>query len=158
MAIFERKKKVAPEQALPVDNKTPVLPVNEETLKRWSETLRKYHDGKKRAEAKIRSNEEFWRVRQWNYINGNGTNETPSTAWLFTCIQSKLADVMDSYPTANFRARQEDDKAEAKMLSSIAPVVFEQNDFEKTYHDVSEYTLKNGIGIYGTFWDSSKHN
>lgn len=158
MAIFERKKKVAPEQVLPVDNKTPVLPVSEETLKKWSETLRKYHDGKKRAEAKIRSNEEFWRVRQWNYIDGNGTNETPSTAWLFTCIQSKLADVMDSYPTANFRARQEDDKAEAKMLSSIAPVVFEQNDFEKTYHDVSEYTLKNGIGIYGTFWDSSKHN
>lgn len=157
MAIFERKKKNNV-QPLPMVAEGQKLAVNEETIKKWSETLRKYHDGKKQAESKIRSNEEFWRIRQWKYINGTGTNETPSTAWLFTCIQSKLADVMDSYPTANFRARQADDKEEATRLSSIVPVIIAQNDFETTYHDVSEYTLKNGIGIYGVFWDGAKHN
>lgn len=158
MAIFERKNKIRPPNTNVVDEAQERLPVNEETLKKWSETLRKYHDGKKVAEAKIRSNEAFWKVRQWNYINGNGTNETPSTAWLWTCIQSKLADVMDSYPTANFRARQQDDKGEAEKLSAVVPVIMEQNNFETTYHDVSEYTLKNGIGIYGIFWDGGKHN
>ena len=159
MAIFERKKKIKPPDIQEGLNEARnALPVNSETLKKWSETLRKYHDGKRRAEAKIRSNEEFWKIRQWNYINGNGTNETPSTAWLWTCIQSKLADVMDSYPTANFRARQRDDKAEAEKLSAVVPVILEQNNFETTYHDVSEYTLKNGFGAYGIFWDGSKHN
>lgn len=158
MAIFERKNKIRPPNTNVVDEAQERIPVNEETLKKWSEALRKYHDGKKQAEAKIRSNEAFWKVRQWNYINGNGTNETPSTAWLWTCIQSKLADVMDSYPTANFRARQQDDKGEAEKLSAVVPVIMEQNNFETTYHDVSEYTLKNGIGIYGIFWDGGKHN
>lgn len=158
MAIFERKNKIRPPNTKVEDSAQDKLPVNAETLKKWSEALRKYHDGKKMAEAKIRSNEAFWKVRQWNYINGNGTNETPSTAWLWTCIQSKLADVMDSYPTANFRARQQDDKGEAEKLSAVVPVIMEQNNFETTYHDVSEYTLKNGIGIYGIFWDGGKHN
>ena len=136
------------------------VPIDEERIKKWNEDLRRYHDGKRKIESRIRANEEFWRVRQWKYITGeNGeNNDTPSTAWLWTCIQSKLADVMDSYPTANFRARQRDDKEEAKRLSSVVPVILEQNNFEAIYHDVSEYALKNGTGAYGIFWDGTKHN
>jgi hypothetical protein len=65
---------------------------------------------------------------------------------------------MDSYPTCNFQPRQEDDKAEALKLSSIVPIILEQNRYEDVYSDVVWYTLKHGGSIQGIFWDGSKHN
>ena len=44
------------------------------------------------------------------------------------------------------------------MLSSIIPVILEQNDFEEVYSEVSNYKIKSGTGVYGIFWDSSKLN
>ena len=123
-----------------------------------SEILRKYKEGKARLEQKIIANEEFWKLRQWNYMNNDSDDFKPATAWLWSCIQSRYSDAMDSYPTCNFQPRQSDDKAEAIKLSSIVPVIFEQNRYEDTYSDVVWYTLKHGGSIQGIFWDGSKHN
>lgn len=82
----------------------------------------------------------------------------PSTAWLWSCIQSRYSDAMDAYPTMNIKPRQFDDKEEAKKLSSILPIVFEQNRYEETYSDIVWYTLKHGGSIQGIFWDNTKHN
>lgn len=131
------------------------LPVDSTRVAELSNILRRYKNARRQIEAKIINNEKFWRMRQWK---DGGDQSIPSTAWLFTCIQSKLADVMEAYPVANFRPRQQDDTAEAKRLSSIVPVVMAQNDFEDTYKNVSEYTLKNGIGVYHVYWDGTKHN
>ena len=120
-----------------------------------SEILRKYKTGKARLEQKIIANEEFWKLRQWNYMS-NG--DQPSTAWLWSCIQSRYSDAMDSYPTCNFQPRQSDDKAEAIKLSSIVPVILEQNRYEDVYSDIVWYTLKHGGSVQGIFWDGSKHN
>ena len=136
-----------------------MLPVNEARMVEWNNILRSYKNSRSIIENKIKSNERFWRMRQWKSgEQRDGEQITPSTAWLFSCIQSKLADVMDSYPTANFRPRQKDDVEEAKRLSSILPVIVAQNNFEQTYKSVSEYTLKNGVGVYHVFWDGKKHN
>ena len=134
------------------------LPVNEERITKWNALLRSYKNRRAIIDDKIRSNEAFWRMRQWKTRDPNGGMETPSTAWLFTCIQGKLADVMDSYPTANFRPRQKDDVEEAKRLTAVVPVIVSQNNFEKTYREVSEYTLKNGTGVYHVFFDGKKHH
>lgn len=125
-----------------------------------AEILRKYKDGKARLEAKIVANEQFWKLRQWNYTHDHHDNGSfkPATAWLWSCIQSRHSDIMDSFPTCNFLPRQEDDKAEAKKLSSIMPVILEQNHYEETYSDVAWYLLKNGGCVQGVFWDGSKHN
>lgn len=131
--------------------------VNEDRITKWNATLRSYKNRRVIIDNKIRSNEEFWRMRQWKSRN-TGAMETPSTAWLFTCIQGKLADVMDSYPTANFRPRQKDDVEEAKRLTAVVPVIVAQNNFERTYREVSEYTLKNGTGVYHVFFDGKKHH
>lgn len=133
-------------------------PVNEETVRKAAELLRKYRDGKKNLESKIVAEEEFWRRRQWRYIDGGKEQTSFATPWLFNAVTSKHADVMDSYPTANLLARQSDDVEEAKKLSSIIPVVNAQNDFETTYSDVAWYTLKHGGGVYGVFWDAERHN
>lgn len=123
-----------------------------------SEILRKYKEGKVRLEKKIIANEEFWKLRQWRYINDNTNEFKPATAWLWSCIQSRYSDVMDSYPTCNVKPRQMDDKGEAQKLSAIIPVVMEQNRYEETYSDIAWYMLKHGGCVQGVFWDGSKHN
>ena len=127
-------------------------------IRRASEILRKYKEGKARLEQKIIANEEFWKLRQWNYMNDGKDDFKPSTAWLWSCIQSRYSDAMDSYPTCNFQPRQQDDKAEALKLSSIVPIILEQNRYEDVYSDIVWYTLKHGGSVQGIFWDGSKHN
>lgn len=132
--------------------------IDSKVVTQASEILRKYKKGKARLEQKIIANEEFWKLRQWNYINDGNDDFKPATAWLWSCIQSRYADIMDSYPTCNFQPRQEDDKAEATKLSAIVPVILEQNRYEDVYSDIAWYTLKHGGSIQGIFWDGSKHN
>ena len=132
--------------------------IGAEEVRRASEILRKYKAGKARLEQKIIANEEFWKLRQWNYVNDTTDDFKPATAWLWSCIQSRYSDAMDSYPTCNFQPRQMDDKAEAQKLSSIVPIIMEQNRYEDVYSDVVWYTLKHGGSVQGIFWDGSKHN
>jgi hypothetical protein len=132
--------------------------IDDKAVLRASEILRKYKEGKALLEAKIIANEEFWKLRQWNYMDDGKNDFKPATAWLWSCIQSRYSDAMDSYPTCNFQPRQSDDKSEAIKLSSIVPVILEQNRYEDVYSDIVWYTLKHGGSIQGIFWDGSKHN
>lgn len=159
LKVFEKKTPPPHGGNLPTTEETverSSLPVDDRRMAEWTKALRSYKNSRSLIEQKIKNNEKFWRMRQWKDGQNNGL--VPSTAWLFTCIQSKLADIMDSYPTANFRPRQKDDVDEAKRLSSIVPVVVAQNNFEETYKNVSEYTLKNGVGVYHAYWNGQKHN
>ena len=132
--------------------------IDSEVVIRASDILRRYKEGKARLEQKIIANEEFWKLRQWNYMNDGNNDFKPATAWLWSCIQSRYSDAMDSYPTCNFQPRQSDDKVEATKLSAIVPVILEQNRYEDVYSDIVWYTLKHGGSIQGIFWDGSKHN
>ena len=51
-----------------------------------------------------------------------------------------------------------DDKAEARKLSEIVPVVLKVNDFERTYSECAWQKLLEGTGAYGVFWDEDKLN
>lgn len=152
MAMFEhtKKKKQMLAQTKPK--------ISTEEVRKASEILRKYKEGKARLEQKIIANEEFWKLRQWNYMNNGENDFKPATAWLWSCIQSRYSDAMDSYPTCNFLPRQQDDKSEASKLSSIVPIILEQNRYEDVYSDIVWYTLKHGGSVQGIFWDGSKHN
>lgn len=132
--------------------------IGTEEVRKASAILRKYKEGKARLEQKIIANEEFWKLRQWNYMNDGKDDFKPATAWLWSCIQSRYSDAMDSYPTCNFQPRQSDDKAEATKLSAIVPVILEQNRYEDVYSDVVWYTLKHGGSVQGIFWDGNAHN
>ena len=132
--------------------------IDDKAVRKASEILRKYKEGKARLEQKIIANEQFWKLRQWNYMNDGNDDFKPATAWLWSCIQSRYSDAMDSFPTCNFQPRQQDDKAEAQKLSAIVPVILEQNRYEEVYSDFVWYVLKNGGGVQGIFWDGSKHN
>lgn len=134
--------------------------IDSAAVQRANEILKKYKKGKQRLEQKLIANEEYWKLRQWRYIAKEGEEQTfnPATPWLWSCIQSRYSDVMDSYPTCNIQPRQQDDKNEAKILSDIVPVIMAQNDYEETYSAIAWYMLKQGGSVQGVFWDGSKHN
>ncbi len=133
--------------------------IGTEQIAKATEILRKYKEGKARLEAKVVANEQFWKLRQWGTLNETKQLlQTKSTLWLWMCIQGRYSDVMDSFPTCNIKPRQQDDVEQAKMLSSIIPVVMEQNKYEETYSDIAWDAAKQGGAIQGIFWDASKHN
>jgi hypothetical protein len=132
--------------------------IGKEQVQKASLTLQKYKEGKANLERRIVDNEQWYKIRHWECMRDKTDAVQPSSAWLFNCIANKHADAMDNFPSPNILPREEGDKAEAEMLTSIIPVILDQNDFEETYSDVMNYKLKMGTGIYGVFWDKSKMN
>ena len=133
--------------------------IGREQVQAAQQTLQKYKEGKANLERRIVENEQWFKLRHWECMRKEKTNQVePSSGWLFNAIANKHADAMDNYPSPNILPREEGDKAEAEMLSSIIPVLLEQNDFEETYDNVWDYKLKAGTGIYGVFWDKDKLN
>ena len=133
--------------------------IGREQVRAAQQTLQRYKEGKANLEQRIVENEQWFKLRHWECMRKSETNQVePSSGWLFNSIANKHADAMDNFPSPNVLPREEGDKAEAEMLSSIIPVILEQNDFEETYDNVWDYKLKAGTGIYGVFWDNEKMN
>lgn len=132
-------------------------PVNENVISQALNRLQKYKQGKAKLEQRLIQNEDYWKLRQWNYYDNKKDNKI-STAWLWNCIVSKHADLMDGYPEANIRPKRADDVEEAEKLKSIIPVIMEENDYENLYSKLCNYILKQGVSCAGVFWDGSKHD
>ena len=132
--------------------------IGREQILKAQQTLQKYKEGKANLEKRIIENEQWYKLRHWECMRGNQQEIQPASGWLFNCIANKHADAMDNYPSPNILPREEGDKGEAEMLTSIVPVVLDQCEFEQTYSDVWNYKLKTGTGVYFTYWDKSKLN
>lgn len=135
-----------------------VKPIGKEQVQKATQILQKYKQGKANLERRIIENEQWYKLRHWECIDNVKRDIQPTSAWLFNSLANKHADAMDNFPAPNVLPREEGDKAEAEMLSSIIPVILDQNDFEEVYDEVWTYKLKTGTGCYGIFWDSSKLN
>lgn len=134
-------------------------PIGKEAVQKANLTLQKYKEGKANLERRIIDNEQWYKLRHWECMRKSSNNDVqPTSAWLFNCIANKHADAMDNFPSPNILPREEGDKAEAEMLTSIIPVILDQCEFEQVYSDVMNYKLKSGTGVYGVFWDKSKLN
>lgn len=135
--------------------------IGKEEVAAAMETLRKYKDGKTNLEQRVIDNERWWKMQHWSLIrqqSQNAGDPEPVSGWLFNCLVNKHADAMDNYPAPNVLPREASDEQDAKILSDILPVVFEQNDFELTYSNMWWYKLKTGTGVTGVFWDQNKNN
>lgn len=135
-------------------------PITKKEIAEATARLKKYKEGKANLEAKIIENEQWWKLRHWDYIRNKTEQDKnePASAWLFNSIANKHADAMDNYPEPCVLPRAVDDDETAKQLSSVLPVILEQNDYEQVYNDVWWYKLKQGTGVKGVFWDNSKLN
>ena len=132
--------------------------IGKEQIHEASLILQRYKEGKANLERRIVDNEQWYKLRHWECMRDKTQEVQPTSAWLFNCIANKHADAMDNFPSPNILPREEGDKGEAEMLTSIIPVILDQNEFEETYSDVMNYKLKMGTGVYGIFWDKSKMN
>ena len=159
MALFDfMKKKEAPPTAQGMAQGVVIKPIGKTQVQKAFQTLQEYKKGKANLEQKIIDNEQWYKIRHWECMRDKKSDIQPASAWLFNCIANKHADAMDNFPAPNILPREEGDKGEAEMLTSIIPVVLEQNEFEQTYSDVWMYKLKAGAGVYGAFWDNTKLN
>ena len=132
--------------------------IGREQVQKANQTMMKYKEGKANLEKKIVENEQWYKLRHWECLRDKTQEIQPTSAWLFNSIANKHADAMDNFPAPNILPREEGDKGEAEMLTSIIPVVLDQCEFEQTYSDVWNYKLKTGTGVYGVFWDKTKLN
>jgi len=136
--------------------------VGEDEIREATERLRFYKAAKQRLDARVKEDEDWWRLRQWHYFKDTKKpsphKPTPSSAWLFNSVINKHADMMDNFPEPNVLPREQSDEQTAKMLSSIVPVILERSGFEKTYSENGWEKLKKGTGIYGIFWDNGLQN
>lgn len=134
--------------------------IGKDQINKATEILKKYKAGKTNLENRVIADQEWWKLRN-NLVEKprgqKGAVKTPS-AWLWNVILGKHADAMAAYPTFNCLPRESGDKPEAQMLSSIIPVVLEQNDFEQVYSDIAWQKMIEGTGVYGVFWDRDKLN
>lgn len=135
--------------------------IGKEKVQEARQTLMRYKEGKANLEQKVIEAEQWYKLRNWECLRreSKGKNQVePVSGWLFNSIANKHADAMDNFPSPNILPREEGDKAEAEMLTSIIPVILDQNNFEETYDIEADDKLKCGTGIYGVFWDASKLN
>lgn len=131
-------------------------PIGEAQVKEATGILNEYKRSKANLERRIVENEQWWKMRHWDLIRkASGSDPEPASAWLFNSIANKHADAMDNFPEPCILPREDGDRENAKMLSSIIPAILEYNSFEDTYSDVWWYKLKTGTGCYGVFWNSS---
>lgn len=122
--------------------------------------LLKYKAGKTALEERLRENDQWWRIHNWDVIGApeNKTDPTLASAWLFNSIANKHADAMDNYPCPNILPRASDDQADAKLLSSVVPVLLEYNEYEEKYDRLWWKKLVGGSCCTGVFWNSDKLN
>ena len=134
--------------------------IGKDQINKATEILKKYKAGKTNLENRVIADQQWWKLRN-NLVEKprgqKGAVKTPS-AWLWNVILGKHADAMAAYPTFNCLPREVGDKPEAQMLSSIIPVVLEQNDFEQVFSDIAWQKMIEGTGVYGVFWDRDKLN
>lgn len=147
------------EAALMIDESLSTPVIGKDQIRKANQTLREYMTGKARLDSRIVEDDQWWRQRHWNVIPEQGTTQLKTkSAWLVNVVLSKHADAMDATPEANCLPRAEDDKEEARRLSKILPVVMDEAEFTDAWEDCWWRKLKCGTGVYGVFWDKSKHN
>ena len=134
--------------------------VTRERLMQANEKLKEYKGDKAKLESRLLSDEEWWQGHAWHCMKEQGNPKDPKrpTKWLVNVILGKHADSMDAYPEPVILPREEGDQEEAKRLTSVIPVILEQNHFEDVYSRQAWEKNKHGTGCFGIYWDASKLN
>jgi len=154
--------------ARPIIPVVPTAPViGDAQLKAAQDRLQRYKEGKIIYDTRIIENEDWWKFLHWQNFHRHPAkmenkrqeyNAKPVSGWLFNSIMMKHADAMDNFPEPSVLPRARDDEDAAKKLSSIIPVVLENSRFEAAYSSAWWDKLKNGVGIYGVFYNTRLMN
>lgn len=142
-------------------------PIGTEEVLNAAKILKEYKRGKSMLDLHIIEDEKWWELRHWEQLNAQDGKESSDvkrgeidakSAYLFSNVINKHADFMDAVPTFAVLPREQSDERGAKILSSVLPVIFEQNDFEGKYSNATMAKCKHGTGAYGVFFDGTRRN
>ncbi len=132
------------------------------------ETLGKYRAGKSRLDQRVSEEAAWWSARhgaeagagmsQVGSPRNGGRVARPSSAWLFSAVCNKHADLCGATPRCLALPREPGDEAEAELLSDILPVIADRCRFEETYAENTWSKLKHGMAAYGVFWNPGLEN
>ena len=129
------------------------LAIGREEVRAAAATLQKYRAAKRKLEARIEENEQWFRMRHWEQMRLEQGDGRKASAWLFNSIMNKHADFMDAVPECTVLPREASDTAAAEALTSVLPVIFERCDFGGVYADAAMQKLKTGTAVYSVLWD-----
>lgn len=145
--------------------KPPEGVIGKSQLSRANDILQEYREGKRPVDMRVAEAEKWWMLKQWEVydqkaggVAGNPNDRRTATAWLVNAIVGAQADAVEAYPEPVVLPREMNDEQQAKMLTTIMPVILTQNGFEDTYSSALWQKLKSGTAVYGTFWDKDKLN
>lgn len=128
-------------------------------IRKAASILQKYRAGKTNFDARIISNEQWFKLQHWDELRDNSEKkDKPTSAWLFNSIINKHADAMDSYPMATVLPREESDRQDATLLTSVIKCILDQNHYEDVYSDKWWSKLKNGCSVEAVFWNPGLNN
>lgn len=145
-----------PETNAPKPTKFPI-----ERVRKLIDDLNRYRTGKSMTDMRIKNSEDWWRLRntqQEQQASISMSAFQAKSAWLHNVIANKHADAVEATPEPNILPREPGDRQEATTLTSIIPVIMEQNEFDRVYSDVMWQKMKCGTGCYKVVWDADKLN
>lgn len=120
--------------------------------------LEKYRAAKQNLEARIKENEQWYRMRHWEQLRAPDKRKRNESAWLFNSLLNKHADFMDAIPECTVLPREESDIRSAERLTSVLPVILERNGWESVYSDAAFSKLKTGTAVFSVVWNSAAAN
>ena len=134
--------------------------VTPDRIRQAADTLKKYKAGRARLEKRLKEDEKWWQGHAWDCMAEQGGPQSPKrpTKWLVNVIMGKHADTMDAYPEPAILPREESDENQARQLSSILPVILEQNHFQDVYNQQAWEKNKHGTAVYAVYWDRTLLN
>lgn len=141
-----------------------LMPMTRERVQKAMTILLEYKKGKQKLESRLIENDKWFKLRQWEVIAEKSKAKTnmhdiqPKSGWLFNVLMGKQADMIEAFPEPTVLPREIGDKDEAGVLTSIVPVILEQNGFEDTYDKNSWGKNTQGGAIYGVLYDPGKLN
>lgn len=128
-----------------------------EEIRKAAQTLQDYKAGKSNLDARIVENDRWYKLQHWEQIRPEGAT-MPTSAWLFNSLINKHADAMDSFPEAVVLPREESDRDDAQLLTSVIKCILNKLDYEQIYSDKWWYKLKAGCSVEGVFWNTEMDN
>ena len=133
--------------------------ITEKTLERGLKLFEKYREARSATDARIQSDEEFFNTRH-TYRGSSSSSDMPlpNSAWMFSAIVNKHADMLDDMPEAVCLAREESDVPAAEALNAVLPVILDRASFTDVYSRTQYDKLKHGTGVYGVFWNPFADN
>lgn len=133
--------------------------IGTDALRRGVGILESYRKARYSLEKRILSDEDFWCSRHRPSGVAKGTDMPyPASAWLFSAIVNKHADIMENIPSPVCIAREKSDVEYAEVLNSVLPVILDRLSFNRLYSELQYDKLKHGTAVYGVFWNPDSQN